>query len=111
MFGKARSKKPHCSFCNRAEDVAGELISSPINEQLLPPPDHFVYICANCIAMCNQLLSDIHQEAEGTMPDEAALNSGAADNDGDDEGGPVLLPNGVPLRLQRWARRTSRPPS
>jgi hypothetical protein len=47
--------------------------------------------------MCSQLLSDIHQEAEGTMPDEAALNSGAADNDGDDEGGPMLLPNGVPL--------------
>jgi hypothetical protein len=45
------------------------------------------------------------------MPDEGALKSGVTDNDGDDEGGPVLLPNGVPVRLQRWVRRTSRPPS
>jgi len=97
MFRRRSASKPHCSFCNRPEDAVGELISSPINEQLTPPPDHFVYICADCVAVCNQLLSDRSQEAGGAMPDEASLISEASGRGPNDEGGAVLLPNGVPF--------------
>ena len=107
MFWHVPLKKPRCSFCNRAEEATGELISSPINDQLTPPPDHLVYICADCIAICNQLISDRHEEVAGIMSEEAPLTSEASSNDDDDDSGPVLLPNGMPLRLRRWVRQAN----
>jgi hypothetical protein len=59
--------KPSCSFCNRSENEVKELISSPMNEQLLPPPDHFVYICPDCVAVCHELLNEMREDREGTI--------------------------------------------
>ena len=84
----------------------GDLIPSPANEQLLPPPEHFVYICADCVAVCNALLDDRRREAEDTKPGAYATETPVIDEDG-----PPVLPNGVPLRLHTWTRRTPRPRS
>jgi ClpX C4-type zinc finger len=65
VLWRRSAPKPRCSFCNRTENEAKELIPSPINDWLLPPPDHFVYICADCIAVCNQLLKDMREDSEG----------------------------------------------
>jgi ATP-dependent Clp protease ATP-binding subunit ClpX len=43
--------KPRCSFCRKTEDVVGELIPSPTDEDR-------VYICAECVAVCNSILDD-----------------------------------------------------
>jgi hypothetical protein len=97
---------PHCSFCNRVGDAAGDLISSPINDQLLPPAEHFVYICADCVGVCNEILEDGRGAAGDRSPPAFASETPIIDEDG-----PTLLPNGLPLRLQRWTRRTLRPRS
>jgi hypothetical protein len=60
--------------------------------------------------MCNHLLSDLNEEAERTSIDDC-LNSEASTADCDDERGPVLLPNGRPLRLEHWTRRIGPPSS
>jgi hypothetical protein len=57
--------------------------------------------------MCNLLLKDRSEEADRTVPDEASLMSEASGSEGNDEGGLVVLPNGVPLHLPHWVRRTS----
>ena len=40
-----------CSFCHKAEDVVGKLISSPSDYPS-------AYICDECIAVCNSILED-----------------------------------------------------
>src|SRR5579884_1448691 len=40
-----------CSFCHKAQEVVGKLISSPSD---FPT----VYICDECIAVCNSILGD-----------------------------------------------------
>jgi len=42
---------PRCSFCHKTQDVVGKLISSPSDYPR-------VYICDECIAVCNSILED-----------------------------------------------------
>ncbi len=42
---------PRCSFCHKSQDVVGKLISSPSDYPR-------VYICDECIAVCNSILED-----------------------------------------------------
>jgi ATP-dependent protease Clp ATPase subunit len=49
-------KTPRCSFCRKAEEVVGELISSPSND--------FIYICSECVAVCNGILDDRRSDKE-----------------------------------------------
>jgi ATP-dependent protease Clp ATPase subunit len=41
-----------CSFCHKSEDAVGKLISNP------PSYQPRVYICEECIAVCNSILDD-----------------------------------------------------
>ena len=80
--------------------------SSPINEQLTPLPDHFVYICADCVLCAISFSRTENEAADATGPDEASLMSEASGSEQNYEGGAVMLPNGVPLHLGHWVRRT-----
>jgi ATP-dependent protease Clp ATPase subunit len=42
------NETPHCSFCRKAEQLVGDLISSPSNDR--------IYICKECVAVCNGIL-------------------------------------------------------
>jgi len=55
---------PRCSFCHRAEDAVGHLIPSPRNDSVSPPSDGFIYICSECVAVCNGILEDRRREQE-----------------------------------------------
>ena len=44
-------EKLRCFFCRKTEDVVGELIPSPSDENR-------VYICGECVAVCNSNLED-----------------------------------------------------
>ena len=46
---------PRCSFCHKSQDVVGKLISSPSDYPR-------VYICDECIAVCNSILEDDRHE-------------------------------------------------
>ena len=48
-----------CSFCHKAQDVVGKLISSPSEYPR-------AYICDECIAVCNSILEDDKAERSGT---------------------------------------------
>lgn len=55
-------EKPRCSFCRKTEDVVGELIASPSDENR-------VYICSECVVVCNCILSDrCHRKDEHEEP-------------------------------------------
>jgi hypothetical protein len=64
MFWKrlGQDEKPRCSFCNKGEDVAGQLISSPRNDDLSVPPP--CYICRECVGVCNAKLDDRRHNQE-----------------------------------------------
>lgn len=47
-----------CSFCHKAQDVVGKLISSPSEYPR-------AYICDECIAVCNSILEDDRAERSG----------------------------------------------
>ena len=44
-----------CSFCQKAQDAVGKLISSPGEHPR-------AYICDECVAVCNQILEEDHPE-------------------------------------------------
>ncbi|MBV9742428.1 MAG: hypothetical protein JO099_01580 [Acidobacteriia bacterium] len=46
-----------CSFCHKAEAVAGKLISGPSDYPA-------AYICDECIAVCNSILEDSRSESK-----------------------------------------------
>ena len=50
-----------CSFCHKSQDVVGKLISSPSEYPR-------VYICDECIAVCNSILEDDRQESASAAP-------------------------------------------
>ena len=52
---------PRCSFCHKSQDVVGKLISSPSDYPR-------VYICDECIAVCNSILEDDRQEHPQGLP-------------------------------------------
>jgi len=49
------SDTPRCSFCHKSQDVVGKLISSPSDYPR-------VYICDECVAVCNSILEDERHE-------------------------------------------------
>ena len=51
---------PHCSFCAKKEDKAGALISSPSNVEGQTP----VYICSDCVEVCNAILQDRKKDSD-----------------------------------------------
>jgi ATP-dependent Clp protease ATP-binding subunit ClpX len=52
---------PRCSFCHKSQDVVGKLISSPSDYPR-------VYICDECIAVCNSILEDDRRDHPGNGP-------------------------------------------
>jgi ATP-dependent Clp protease ATP-binding subunit ClpX len=55
-------KSLRCSFCHKRQDKVGKLISNP-------PSDYpRVYVCDECIAVCNSILDDDRKERhDGTV--------------------------------------------
>lgn len=50
LFGKKTPdslKQPRCSFCGKSRDAVAKLISGP-----------GVYICDECVDLCNRILAD-----------------------------------------------------
>ncbi len=45
--------KPHCSFCGKAQDEVSRLIAGPN-----------VYICEQCVQLCNEILAESEAEAK-----------------------------------------------
>jgi hypothetical protein len=56
---------PRCSFCRKAEDAVGHLIPSPCNDSISPPSNYFIYICGECVAVCDGILDDRRRDKEG----------------------------------------------
>ncbi len=52
-FGKDNSLR--CSFCHKAQDAVGKLISSPSDYPR-------AYICDECIAVCHSIIEDDRME-------------------------------------------------
>ncbi len=48
-----RDGPPKCSFCGKPENHAGELIASPLNDNVQQPA---CYICFACIAACKTIV-------------------------------------------------------
>ena len=68
MFGKRHEEGEmlRCSFCSKAQDQVDTLISNP--------SDSRVFICNECVAVCNSVL-DEHQKARAATPVEARLRA------------------------------------
>ena len=59
MFLKRREDEiPKCSFCSKTQDQVDTLISNP--------SDSRVFICNECIAVCNAVLGE-HQRARAAI--------------------------------------------
>ena len=43
-----KKRKPRCSFCGKSQDEVAKLIAGPSN----------VFICSDCIQLCNVMLRD-----------------------------------------------------
>ena len=73
-FGSLRVKRSgndetlRCSFCHKAQDVVGKLISSPSEYPR-------AYICDECIAVCNSILEDDRAEREWRRTHQTAKTS------------------------------------
>jgi len=55
VFGPKNAVKS-CSFCNKSQNLAKKLIEGPN-----------VYICDECVRLCNQIIAD-HEDDHGAMP-------------------------------------------
>jgi ATP-dependent protease Clp ATPase subunit len=51
--GRGRNKKLHCSFCGKSQDEVRKLIAGPS-----------VYICDECIELCNEILAEEYERDE-----------------------------------------------
>ena len=51
--GRGRDKKLHCSFCGKSQDEVRKLIAGPS-----------VYICDECIELCNEILAEEYERDE-----------------------------------------------
>ncbi len=62
MTARRREQNPFCSFCGRGREEAPQMISSPSG----------VYICADCVDVCNRMLhpglEEPLEEMEGAEP-------------------------------------------
>jgi len=67
MFGKRREDEvTGCSFCGKTQDQVDTLISNP--------SDRRVFICNECVAVCNSVLEE-HKKARAATPVEARLRA------------------------------------
>ena len=68
MFGKrhAADEVLRCSFCGKTQDQVDTLVSNP--------SDSRVFICNECVAVCNAVLGE-HQKARAATPVEARLRA------------------------------------
>lgn len=66
MFGKRQDEVPRCSFCSRTQDQVDTLISNP--------SDSHVFICNECVAVCNSVLEE-HRKARAATPVEVRLRA------------------------------------
>jgi hypothetical protein len=81
---------PRCSFCRRAQDAVGQLIPSPCNDSISPPSNYFIYICSECVAVCNSLLDDRRSDKESHGAEGGAAMGGLTVPD--DNAPPVIRP-------------------
>ena len=61
MRRSGTDESPRCSFCHKSQDVVGKLISSPSDYPR-------VYICDECIAVCNSILEDDRRDHPAGAP-------------------------------------------
>ena len=67
MFLKRREDEVlRCSFCSKTQDQVDTLISNP--------SDSRVFICNECVAVCNAVLGE-HQKARAATPVEDRLKA------------------------------------
>jgi len=61
---RADSEPPSCSFCCKSRDVVQKLIASPSD-------DVRVFICDECVSICNSILEDDRRakEADKSTPE------------------------------------------
>lgn len=52
---------PRCSFCDKAQDQVFALISNPAHQS------RHVYICNECVAVCNEVLEEHHKAQSATV--------------------------------------------
>jgi len=64
---------PRCSFCHKSQDVVGKLISSPSDYPR-------VYVCDECIAVCNSILEDDRRDHPAGAPAKLAKPLEIKDN-------------------------------
>ena len=60
MAGKIGEQKVRCSFCNKSEDQVRKLIAGPDG----------VYICDECIEICDEILEEELEDDFGMPADE-----------------------------------------
>ena len=68
MFGKRHEEGEilRCSFCSKTQDQVNTIISNP--------SDSRVFICNECVAVCNSVLEE-YQKARAATPVEARLRA------------------------------------
>ena len=67
MFGKRHEDEIlRCSFCSKTQDQVDTLISNP--------SDSRVFICDDCVAVCNSVLEE-HRKARAATPVESRLKA------------------------------------
>ena len=71
MTAKRRDDASFCSFCGRGRDEAPQMISSPTG----------VYICADCVDVCNRMVSSGGRKGATTETAESANGKGAPKTD------------------------------
>jgi len=82
-----------CSFCNKSKDAVAHLISSPSDRSR-------VYICDECVAVCNSIVNDKSAEvAAGVAASMARPRELAFD--------PMLVPDLLDA-VERWTHSESR---
>ncbi len=57
---KPSGKGLKCSFCGRSQDEVEKLLAGPPG----------LYICGECIKMCNDILAEDANKADSAKPDE-----------------------------------------
>ena len=58
MAGKIGEQKVRCSFCNKSEDQVRKLIAGPDG----------VYICDECIEICDEILGRSFRRCSRSFP-------------------------------------------
>lgn len=70
-----KEKKPVCDFCGKSSSLVPTLVESPVSPDPRNgrPPNHQVYICPECIDLCQTVLAQHDNQESGgkiTVPDD-----------------------------------------